>query len=591
MGGEVTVGIVGKPLTFNPLFAIQDSEKVVGELIYRSLFKIDSEGKIVPDLAKEISVQDEGRKIEITLKEAVWSDGKPLSAEDVIFSVHIMQNREFRNPNLVNWLGVKIQKTGEKKVLFSLPEPYYPFKEKLTFKILPSHIFQDLGPTQLTTLFDPELLKVGTGPFLLEKIETKDHEPDTIILRYNPSYPYPVYPRTIKIKLFDKTEDLEQKIKEGRVQVALLPQKPSKNITTQILYPPRYFAIFFNTQRSFQKEAWFREALTLALDYPSLLELWPEARPVSSPLLSASSNLPVYDLQKSIEILKENSFVIDKDGKLYYQEELEFGPIKTRLEKGDRGEDVKNLQRCLKIAGLYDGKVTGVFDSLTEEGVIRFQEMFAEEILDPEGLSKGTGVVGQRTRSKLNEFCSQQENKKTPVILSMVVPQQENLVKIAKAIKKEWGEKLGIEVKLSVLSLESIKEQVLPARDYDLIIFGQDLGVIPDPFAFWHSSRSFDPGLNLSMWSSQKADIFLEKARKSLTAQEFEENLSEFEEVFMKEKPAILLLQPPIYLYVSPEIKGLEIKKLVATSQLYSQLNACYLKTKRVFVMPRWRNW
>jgi len=71
---------------------------------------------------------------------------------------------------------------------------------------------------------------------------------------------------------------------------------------------------------------------------------------------------------------------------------------------------VKCLQEFLKAQGpeIYpEGLVTGNFFSLTQKAVIRFQERYAEEILEPLGLKKGTGFVGPATRAKLNELLSQ----------------------------------------------------------------------------------------------------------------------------------------------------------------------------------------
>jgi len=69
--------------------------------------------------------------------------------------------------------------------------------------------------------------------------------------------------------------------------------------------------------------------------------------------------------------------------------------------------EVRCLQEFLKNQGpgIYpEGLVTGNFFSLTRAAVIRFQEKYALEILTPLGLEKGTGYVGQMTRSKINEM-------------------------------------------------------------------------------------------------------------------------------------------------------------------------------------------
>ena len=68
------------------------------------------------------------------------------------------------------------------------------------------------------------------------------------------------------------------------------------------------------------------------------------------------------------------------------------------------------LQKFLQSQGqeIYpEGLITGNFLSLTRQAVIRFQEKYADEILKPWNLSKGTGFVGQTTREKINFLLEQ----------------------------------------------------------------------------------------------------------------------------------------------------------------------------------------
>jgi peptidoglycan hydrolase-like protein with peptidoglycan-binding domain len=68
--------------------------------------------------------------------------------------------------------------------------------------------------------------------------------------------------------------------------------------------------------------------------------------------------------------------------------------------------DVSCLQQFLRTQeGIYpEGLVTGNFYTLTQQAVIRFQEKYREDVLEPYGLEKGTGFVGPSTREKLNEL-------------------------------------------------------------------------------------------------------------------------------------------------------------------------------------------
>lgn len=83
---------------------------------------------------------------------------------------------------------------------------------------------------------------------------------------------------------------------------------------------------------------------------------------------------------------------------------------------GERGEDVRQLQIFLnsnprtRIANSGPGSVgneTIYFGSLTKNAIIKFQELYFNDVLRPVGLFEGTGFVGHSTRVKLNELINQ----------------------------------------------------------------------------------------------------------------------------------------------------------------------------------------
>ncbi|HYC34525.1 MAG TPA: peptidoglycan-binding domain-containing protein, partial [Candidatus Paceibacterota bacterium] len=81
------------------------------------------------------------------------------------------------------------------------------------------------------------------------------------------------------------------------------------------------------------------------------------------------------------------------------------------LQVGSVGEDVLALQQILNsdpqtaLSGSgvgSSGQESTYFGELTRDAVVRYQEKYRDEILTPLGLSAGTGIVGARTREKLN---------------------------------------------------------------------------------------------------------------------------------------------------------------------------------------------
>lgn len=92
--------------------------------------------------------------------------------------------------------------------------------------------------------------------------------------------------------------------------------------------------------------------------------------------------------------------------------EISINVFPKDLRQGDRGEDVRNLQKVLnslpettlaESGPGAPGEETDYFGPRTFTAVIKFQEKHADEILFPIQLSKGTGFVGPMTRKKLNQ--------------------------------------------------------------------------------------------------------------------------------------------------------------------------------------------
>ena len=102
--------------------------------------------------------------------------------------------------------------------------------------------------------------------------------------------------------------------------------------------------------------------------------------------------------------------------------------FKKDLMQGDTDPDVKELQKFLNSApdtvvsasGVgSSGQETTYFGPVTKVAVIKFQEKYGSEILVPTGLSAGTGLVGLRTRTKLNNLLG----VGTPTVASVGYPQ------------------------------------------------------------------------------------------------------------------------------------------------------------------------
>ena len=175
--------------------------------------------------------------------------------------------------------------------------------------------------------------------------------------------------------------------------------------------------------------------------------------------------------------------------------------------------DVKELQKCLVAQVAPDLTVSGKFGADTKDAVNKFQEKYRAEILDANKLTEPTGDVKQASRDKLNAVCFPSGNQTIPLHFTLTTANQPTLMKVAEIIKTQW-QALGAAVDIKTEDIDSLQRTIKP-RDYEILLFGEVLGTLPDPFPFWHSSQKNDPGLNFSLYQNPDADKALTAARHS----------------------------------------------------------------------------
>jgi len=600
VGGDYSEGLIGQPRFLNPIYSsINDVDRDLVEVLFSGLMKYSPEGELIPDLVEEYRVLEEGKVYEFYLKENIlWEDGKPLTVDDIIFTIQTIQNPDFKSPLRVSWLGIEIEKISDKVLRFKLKKPSIVFLENCTVKIIPKHIWKSISPQNFPLAFY-NLNPIGSGPYKLEEL-SQDDQGKIISLELVTNSEYfgrgPNIPK-INFYFFDTEKDLIENYQRATIKgFALTSIENLANSDLDFnIYSfslPRYFALFFNLEESkILEEEKVRKALNYATNKKELVKeiLYEKGGVVHSPILpeiygfNMPSEVYQFDLEKAKELLDETGFVENEEGKrVKIVKKTATFQLKSNLRLGSKGSEVQELQKCLaKFPDVYpEGEITGFFGQLTKLAVIRFQEKYKEEILAPFNLEKGTGEVKSKTRAKLNEVCYTQEEK-IPFKFSLATVNQPLLVETAFLLKNQW-EKLGAEILVETFDIAILEREIIKKRDYEALLFGEVLGALPDPFPFWHSTQKRDPGLNLALYSNSKVDELLEQNRQSLNEEIRKEKLEEFQEVLIEAAPGVFLYNPDyVYLVVS-EIKGIKAGMIVDPSKRFSDIENWYIKTKRV---------
>jgi len=601
-GGTYIEGVVGSPRFINPIYAeTSDVDRDLVEIIFSGLMKYGPEGQIIPDLAKEYKILEEGEVYEFYLKENVfWHDGEELGADDIVFTIKTIQNPNFKSPLRVNWLGVEVEKISDKALRFKLKNPSAVFLENCTVKIIPEHIWKDISPQNfpLTTY---NLKPIGSGPYKLKNLSQDEQgEIQSLDLERNPKY-FGKTPNISQITFhfFKTEEDLIKSYQKGEIKGLALTSP--KNLEEQwedcniySLSLPRYFAIFFNPENS---KVLSEKKVRLALNYGTNKEeilkevLGGRGKVVNSPILpeiygfEKPSKIYEFNPEQAKEILENAGFVETENGKRVkiIEKEPAF-QFKSNLTTGSQGNEVKELQKCLaKDPEVYpEGEVTGYFGSKTKAAVIRFQEKYRADILVPAELEKGTGDVKKLTRAKLNEVCFEPPEETIPLKFSLTTVDQPILIEVASLLQSQW-ENLGVDVEIKTFDISTLEREIIKPRSYEALLFGEVLGAIPDPFPFWSSLQKRDPGLNLAMYENKKCDKLLEEVRQSLDEEIRKEKLEEFQELLIEDIPALFLYNPDYLYLVSNEIKGVNVKIITSPSKRFSGIENWYIKTKRAW--------
>ena len=173
-GGQVKLLMWQGPTLLNPHFAVGTKDQYGSRLFYEPLAGWDGEGVLVPNLAAEIpsvengGVARDGMSVTWKLKKNVrWHDGKPFTADDVIFNWEYAADPAAACTTIASYKDIKVQKIDSHtvKVIFSKPTPFWGDAFIGTVgMIIPKHLFEAyMGGKSRDA---PANLKpVGTGPY------------------------------------------------------------------------------------------------------------------------------------------------------------------------------------------------------------------------------------------------------------------------------------------------------------------------------------------------------------------------------------------------------------------------------------------
>ncbi|MBC7474064.1 MAG: ABC transporter substrate-binding protein [Candidatus Sericytochromatia bacterium] len=369
-GGKRTITSFSPPKTFNAYLAAETSSNdILGQMYVGLVYTDPLTTEVKPELAESWSVSPDKKTYTVKMKKGLlWSDGKPITADDVLFTYNdIINNPDIptnsRDGLLVEGKFPKVEKVDDLTIKFTTAKPFVPFERSgLASIIVPKHILASLikkdasgkiGFNQWGGLSsDPKSL-VCNGPFKL-----KEYIPgQRVILEKNDKYwrknavgaslPY-ILEYITEIVKDQEVEMIKFKAKEtdsyflrgGQDFEVLKPDEAKQNFKITNLGPDDgTLFIMFNLSTAKNdkgkqivepvKSAWFknvkfRQALAHAIDKDTMIKsiyrglASPQISDISqqNPFYNPNITKYDYDMKKAADMLTEAGFKKGADGNL-----------------------------------------------------------------------------------------------------------------------------------------------------------------------------------------------------------------------------------------------------------------------------------
>lgn len=319
-GGTAVEALVGSASTLNPLFEPNDTSRDVDSLIYQGLTTVDAQQNVVGQLASGWTISPDHMTYTFDIRSGVsWADGQPFSADDVLFTFHILQDPEYQQPGAEFWRDIGVASGGPGKVVFSLKAPSAAFPLALRQGIIPKHIFDGLAPAQIAASPYSGIRAIGTGPFEVSAMTSLainlDRNPyaqpqpylDHLVLRMYPASDPEMAIRAVLNGAADTVGGIEPS------EVAVLQRHSSVSIEDSRMFTNSFVAMNDSGDGArFFADPTVRVALTRAVDRERIIndvfdgKADPDPGPIPTAdwaFSSAAANAHPYDQEAAANVL------------------------------------------------------------------------------------------------------------------------------------------------------------------------------------------------------------------------------------------------------------------------------------------------
>ena len=484
---------------FLPMYDASDFDQPVTDLVFNALLKINKTGKYEPDLIESMpEISEDKKTYTVKLKDGIkFSDGKPLTSEDVIFTYETIADPSYDGGNIryvENIVGFKdfnegdakhlegIKAFDDKTIQFKFQKPMMMNMSFLDMRIIPKHYYMhekgDIKPLK-NKINKP----LGAGPYKLKKFLPRQYTELTLNENYFGTKPKI---ENIIIRTID-TKIMTQALVNGEIDIYVGIGEPepieTANKTGYInrnqFLRHGYGYLHINNEDPVMKDPKVRQALLYGLDRQALLDLYYKGLAV--PLdIPASQTWWMYDK--------------DFDKKLTH---YDYNPEKAK--------------KLLDEAGW----------EMAKDGY-RYKDGDKMEIIW--AATKDVDLV----------------NYLMPILL------------------QNWKE-LGVDVKISMLDFNTLLDVLQYERKgYSISNLGENEKTVFDPYQAWHSNNISVGGSNTSLYSDKTNDELIDKMIVETDEEKFKEIWQEWALYVNQQLPRYVLYSNLLTDLYNDRIKNLE---------------------------------
>jgi ABC-type transport system substrate-binding protein len=342
-GGQVSL-FYAKPVTFHPLFTSVGADQGVEQLLFGALVKTNDKLESLPDIAEKIDVSADVKTYTFHLKKLVWTDGQPLTAKDVLFTIQRAVDKRTGS----YWRGRLLQingatEYGDQKadtitgltapddytVVMALKTPDSTWLSTLGdfagMGIIPEHVLKDIAPDQLQKQAFALNPTVTAGSFKFGGYATDQY----VELQRNDGYTGG--PKAKLDKIFLKILSSSVAVAQlgtgeldlmGPVPVTELDRLRKNPLLTVVSVPsPSITKLVPNLQKPAFQDKRVRQAMTYGIDRQNIVKqlLGGEARVVNTTIIGPDwmGTIPglsdyAYNPDKAKQLLKETNWDASK---------------------------------------------------------------------------------------------------------------------------------------------------------------------------------------------------------------------------------------------------------------------------------------